>query len=451
MTDVRPLKEMNYAIAQNIGRPRTALVVGFDVGSTAHTVRRTGARVVAIELEPSAMGGTREDADEAHAAKIDAGDEGDLFATVKGERFDLVVLEDVLDRVQRPEPLLERVRERLTDGGHVVATVLAAGRLKRRDALRAMERAGLEVMRYDLNPNILGHPLALGESAVARDDLHVTHTSSFRLTYELVRPLERLVALRSPDRLAIEHLFVARVPPKRGKLSLTVGMLTLNEQESVEKMIDEIRKYAPDANILLVDSSSDRTPEIAREKGARVVRQLPPRGHGPAMERLMYEAAQESDALIYLDCDFTYPADQIPFIRQLLEDGADVVNASRTAKYPEAMPVPNFIANRVFAASAQLVHGVPTTDVHSGMRGYRASMIRAFSFDGSGDALPLDTLILPARSNYKVIEYPIAYHERVGFSKLAKLRGTVWTFIRIANAVGQGKRVGRGSRYDRRR
>jgi hypothetical protein len=362
--------------------------------------------------------------------------------------FDLVVLEDVIDA--RSEALLEGAAKRLTDGGHLIVSVLPEK--MKRDAIRStLERAGFEVMRYDLNPSLLGHKLALGLSPAEQEDLRIAHTASFRETYRLIRPIERLVALRAPDALAAEHVFVARIPPRPGKLSLTVGMLTLNEQDAVAKMIDEIRAQAPDAKILLVDSSSDRTPEIAREKGARVVRQLPPRGHGPAMERLMYEAASESDALIYIDCDFTYPADQIPTIRRLLEEGADVVNASRTAKYPKAMPVANFLANRVFAASAQIVHGLPTTDVHSGMRGYRTSVIRAFSFDGEGDALPLDTLILPARSRYRVIEYPIAYHERVGVSKLAKLRGTVWTFIRIAGAVGQGTRVGRHTRYERRR
>jgi glycosyltransferase involved in cell wall biosynthesis len=205
---------------------------------------------------------------------------------------------------------------------------------------------------------------------------------------------------------------VARHPPRAGKLSLTVGMLTLNEMEAIEPMIDEIRAIVPDAKILVIDSSSDETPTRAIAKGARVVRQLPPRGHGPAMERLMYEASKDSDALIYLDCDFTYPVGTIKRIRELLESGVDVVNTSRTHRYPKEMPVPNFIANRFFAATAQVVHGVPTTDVHSGMRGYRSSVIRAFDFDGEGDAIPLDTLILPAKSHYHVAELPIPYLKR---------------------------------------
>ncbi|HEY1958819.1 MAG TPA: glycosyltransferase family 2 protein [Polyangiaceae bacterium] len=289
--------------------------------------------------------------------------------------------------------------------------------------------------------------------------LPITHAVSFtegqRLRRGFERASERTVRLAEAAGLEVLRVdvrrhaavVVARVAPKRRKLSLTVGMLTLNEQQSVERMIDEIRQYAPDAGILLVDSSTDETPDLARAKGADVIRQLPARGHGPAMEQLMYAAAERSDALVYIDCDFTYPTEYIPRILELLEDGADVVNGTRTHKYPKAMPVPNFIANRVFAATAQILHGIPTTDLHSGLRGYRSSVIRAFSFSGEQDALPVTTLIVPARSGYRVVDLPIPYAEREGTSKLAKFRGTAWTFARVATSFGKGRRVRRGRNY----
>ena len=231
-------------------------------------------------------------------------------------------------------------------------------------------------------------------------------------------------------------------------MSVTIGMLTMDEEESVEKMIAEIRRVAPDAKLLCVDSSTkDRTPEIARRLGARVLRQVPPRGHGPAMELLMYTAAKESDMLIYLDCDFTYPVEMIPRLRSLIEDeGVDLVNCARTRTKPAAMPVPNFLANRAFAAMAHVLHGVPTCDVHSGMRGYRSGAIRAFDFDGEGDALPIDTLLWPAKCGYHVVEMPIEYNERVGQSKLRKLAGTVWTMIRLVKTLPVGRR--RGERFE---
>nr|WP_275939094.1 glycosyltransferase family 2 protein [Polyangium spumosum] len=224
-------------------------------------------------------------------------------------------------------------------------------------------------------------------------------------------------------------------------------MLTMNEEDSIEAMMGEIRRVAPDAKILCVDSSTDRTPEIAARLGARVLRQIPPRGHGPAMELLMYSAAAESELLIYLDCDFTYPADYIPVLRKLVEEeGVDMVNCARTRTRPAAMPLPNYLANRSFAALAHLMHGIPTCDVHSGMRAYRSSMVRAFDFDGEGDALPIDTLLFPAKCGYRVVEMPIDYQERVGQSKLRKIAGTVWTMIRLVNALPVGRRG--SSRYE---
>jgi len=262
-----------------------------------------------------------------------------------------------------------------------------------------------------------------------------------------VRPLEVALTRPAGELLAFRSVLVARKKPKPGPLSLTIGMLTMDEEPSVARMIEAIRKEAPDAQILCVDSSMrDRTPLIAAELGARVVRQLPPRGHGPAMELLMREAADQSDALIYLDCDFTYPPSVIPKIRAILEDGVDVVNAARTRTRPDAMPLANYAANKTFVYLAQLLNGMPVADLHSGMRGYRSSTMRAFAFDGEGDALPIDTLLWPARTGYHVVEIPIDYQERVGQSKLRKVAGTVWTFIRLAKTLNVGER--RKDTYD---
>jgi hypothetical protein len=325
-----------------------------------------------------------------------------------GAGFDAAVVE-LPGSDERAVELLRACATHLGDGGHVLLPLagtvgyVRGSELRRRfdsideRAVALARRAGLEVMRVDVRSR---HPVV-----------------------------------------------VTRTSPRRRELTLTVGMLTLNEQTSVERMIDEIREVVPDASILLIDSSTDDTPKLATAKGADVIRQIPARGHGPAMEKLMYTAADRTDALVYIDCDFTYPTQFIPRIRELLEDGADLVNATRTHAYPKAMPVPNFIANRVFAATARVLHGVPTTDLHSGLRGYRSSLIRAFAFNGEYDALPVTTLILPARSSYHVVDLPIPYAERVGTSKLAKFRGTAWTFARVAAGLGHGRRVRRDGNY----
>jgi len=231
-------------------------------------------------------------------------------------------------------------------------------------------------------------------------------------------------------------LSVARRPPERRKLSLTVGMISMNEAAAVGGVIDSIRAEVPEAEILLVDSSKDETPVIAESKGARVIRQVPPRGYGPAMTRLLYSAT--TDVIVTVDCDGTYPANRIRELHELVESGVDLVNASRTHERPQAMPLANYIANRAFAALAGVVHGFWTTDLHSGMRAYRTSMLRGTYIVAEGAALPVELVLVPARHGYRVEDVPIAYFDRVGATTLNRWDSTKWTLRRIAHAVRTG-------------
>jgi glycosyltransferase involved in cell wall biosynthesis len=216
-------------------------------------------------------------------------------------------------------------------------------------------------------------------------------------------------------------------------MKLTVSMITMNEEGAVAKVIHDIRRVAPDAEVLLVDSSKDRTAEIAEGLGARVIKQFPPQGYGPAMDRAVREAA--GDVVITLDCDDTYPVEVIPELMRLVDQGYDLVNTTRVHRRPKAMPFANFLANRFFALGARVMHGLKTTDVHSGMRAYRKSMIDRVQWVAKGAALPVDMYVIPHRLGYRTIEIPIDYRERIGDTTLHRFSSTVWTFKRLWNAL----------------
>ena len=216
-------------------------------------------------------------------------------------------------------------------------------------------------------------------------------------------------------------------------MKLTVAMITMNEEGAVAKVVRDIRGVAPDAEILLVDSSRDRTAEIATELGCRVIRQFPPQGYGPAMDRAVREGS--GDIVITLDCDDTYPVDAIPMLASMIErDGYDLVNTTRVARRPKAMPFANFLANRFFALGARVIHGLKTTDVHSGMRAYRKSMIEQMRWNPKGPALPVDMIVMPHRMGFRIAEVPIDYRERIGTTTLQRFSSTLWTFRRLWNA-----------------
>ena len=217
-------------------------------------------------------------------------------------------------------------------------------------------------------------------------------------------------------------------------MKLTVSMITMNEEQAIAKVVGDIRIFAPEAEILVVDSSSDRTAEVAAELGCRVLKQFPPQGYGPAMDRAVREA--HGEVVITLDCDDTYPVEVIPELVQKIEDGYDLLNTTRVWRRPKAMPFANFLANRVFALGARVLHGLKTTDVHSGMRAYRKSMIDAVQWNPRGAALPVDMIVIPHRMGYRVTDVKIDYRERIGTTTLHRFSSTLWTFRRLWRARG---------------
>ncbi|MBX9952673.1 MAG: glycosyltransferase family 2 protein, partial [Candidatus Obscuribacterales bacterium] len=84
-------------------------------------------------------------------------------------------------------------------------------------------------------------------------------------------------------------------------------LLTLNEEGAIAKVVSDIRRILPEAEIVVVDSSTDNTAEIAQALGCNVIRQTPPRGYGWAMDAGFKNA--RGQYLVTMDCDDTYPAE----------------------------------------------------------------------------------------------------------------------------------------------
>jgi len=212
--------------------------------------------------------------------------------------------------------------------------------------------------------------------------------------------------------------------------NLTVAMITRNEEKAVEKVIAGIREVVPDAEILIVDSSSDQTAEIAERLGARVIKQFPPRGYGPAMDTALRSGAGQ--VVVTLDCDDTYPAGQIPVLARLvLEDGYDIVDGSRLKSKPQAMPWLNYFANAGFALLASALFFRWVTDLHSGMRAYRKSLIDELRYEANGAALPVELLLRPLKMGKRFKVVYIDYKERIGQTTMRPLQSAWWTLKRI--------------------
>lgn len=207
-------------------------------------------------------------------------------------------------------------------------------------------------------------------------------------------------------------------------------MITMNEEKAIKKVVEDIKKTVPEAEILIVDSSKDRTPEIATSLGVKVVRQFPPQGYGNAMNKALHSASGE--VIVTLDCDDTYPAYMIPkFVELVQKDGFDVVDGSRLKHKPKVMPWVNFIGNKGFAFIASVLFLRKVSDLHSGMRAYKKELIDSLKIDPKGAALPVELLLRPMKLGYNIKIIYIDYFQRIGEPTMRPLESAWWTLKRI--------------------
>ena len=201
---------------------------------------------------------------------------------------------------------------------------------------------------------------------------------------------------------------------------VSVVMGTYNEEAAIATVLADINAVTDGrAEVVCVDGSSDRTPEIAREHGARVVEQEP-QGYGVAVREAIL--APERPVVVTTDCDDTYPMEALPAFLEAINAGADVVSGDRLYHGAETMPAFNRLGNHAFAAVASLLMGERVHDTTTGMRAYRRDVVESIEWT-ENTGLSAELLIRPLMRGYDVRERPIAYAERLGETKLDPIEG----------------------------
>jgi len=201
---------------------------------------------------------------------------------------------------------------------------------------------------------------------------------------------------------------------------VSVVMGTYNEEEAVGTVLSDVDRVTDGrAEVVCVDGSDDRTPDIAREHGARVVEQEP-RGYGVAVREALFQAS--GDVIVTTDCDNTYPMEALPRFLELINEGYDVVSGDRLYYGADAMPTLNRLGNLAFALLASGLMGRRVHDTTTGMRAYRREVVRSIRWT-ENTGLSAELLIRPLMRGYEVREKPIEYDKRAGETKLDPASG----------------------------
>jgi dolichol-phosphate mannosyltransferase len=205
-----------------------------------------------------------------------------------------------------------------------------------------------------------------------------------------------------------------------------VVIATLDEEEGVGPTIEEIKKFLGNPYILVVDGwSHDRTVEIAKNMGAEILFQEGI-GKGNALRHGIQQLGSNVRYVVFTDADYTYPAEHIPKMIEILEDNPDVgmVIGNRFSKefsFKDASNSAFYTGNRLLAFAQHIVNGIKLTDPLSGLRVVRHEILKDWKPKSEGFDVEAEMNYRVERSGYKTTEIPIQYRPRLGEKKL-KLR-----------------------------
>jgi dolichol-phosphate mannosyltransferase len=192
---------------------------------------------------------------------------------------------------------------------------------------------------------------------------------------------------------------------------VTVVIPTLNEEKAIGMVLDEVMAEGY-RNILVVDGySKDRTVEIAKSRGVRVVYQD---GVGKAGAIATAIKIISTPYMLVMDGDYTYdPRDIERLLRYAGE--YDEVIGYRTNR--GNIPLLHRFGNRVISTVFSLLIGKRMRDPCSGMYLLKTETARRLEITSSGFDVEVE-LAGQMASLGKVIEVPINYRKRIGERKL---------------------------------
>lgn len=217
-------------------------------------------------------------------------------------------------------------------------------------------------------------------------------------------------------------------------VEVSIVIPCLSEEEgigwTVDSALEGLARSGRRGEVLVVDNGSeDRTAEIAREHGARVVYE-PHQGYGCAYLRGFAEARGE--IVVMGDGDGTYDLRLTPLLLDAVSNGAALAMGRRLdGLLPGSMPLLHrLLGNPILSWLFSWWFGLRVSDVCSGMRAFRKSCFAPNMLRAPGMEFALEMLVVAARNKLSVVEVPIPYYARLGTSKLRTWRDG-WRSLRF--------------------
>ncbi|BAA29519.1 S-layer glycoprotein N-glycosyltransferase AglJ [Pyrococcus horikoshii] len=202
---------------------------------------------------------------------------------------------------------------------------------------------------------------------------------------------------------------------------VTILIPTKNEEEGIGWVIEEFKKLGYN-NILVIDGhSTDRTREIAKEKGAKVVLQTG-KGKGQAVAEAF--KLIDSEVVVLIDGDGTYdPKDVEKMLEPIRRGIAEHVIGNRLENFEDgAFTRLNLIGNKIFNALFRFLYGVPVYDMLSGYRAFTKELYKSVELKKHGFEVETELTVETVAKGFRIAEVPINYYKRKGKANLHPIK-----------------------------
>jgi glycosyltransferase involved in cell wall biosynthesis len=212
-----------------------------------------------------------------------------------------------------------------------------------------------------------------------------------------------------------------------GNRSVQVIIAALNEEEGIGLTIAELKEHLNSPKVLVVDGNScDRTVEIAKNMGADLIFQDGV-GKGDALSKAVQHVDLEVDYVIFVDADYTYPAEYLPGMIRTLEENPHVgmVCGNRFNGHLDIRALHSllYFGNRVLAFTHNVFNGIALRDPLTGMRVVRAEILRDWQVKSNSFDVEVELNHHVERRGFTIVEVDIKYRPRLGEKKLKIVHG----------------------------
>jgi dolichol-phosphate mannosyltransferase len=222
----------------------------------------------------------------------------------------------------------------------------------------------------------------------------------------------------------------ARALSNHRLISVVLG--TYNERENLPKVIDAIEAVFENnklrGEIVVVDDSSpDGTSDLVKELAAQrgnIRLMVRPSKMGPGSAHADGYRMAEGDVIIGMDTDFSHDPYDIPRFLGKLDEGYDVVQASRyiaggSYEVNSSQTRNKKIASKYGNILISFVTRCPVHDFTTSFRAIRSAVVKNVRTASTGNAFFMEFLVRAHRKGYKIVELPILFRDRAaGKSKL---------------------------------